>query len=150
MKTQKTQKVVFSVCLLRLGVLAFWCCSVCLFVYGPFCHGAIQQDMSTFFFLHITSIYIIKLITFSTFHMKKLMCTVFKHRIHGWRSWQINMFNFIHTFLINDKVSRNEILQRYITLYFVTLFFEVRLQSVHRLFMFKNWHTSRKAWTKTN
>jgi len=34
-----------SVCLLRLGVHVFLCCSVCLFLLGPLCHGALKLDL---------------------------------------------------------------------------------------------------------
>ena len=33
--------------MLRLGVLRVFCCSVCLFVYWPVCHGALKLYMST-------------------------------------------------------------------------------------------------------
>ena len=35
--------------MLRLGVHVFLCCSVCWFLYGPFCHGALKLDIFTLF-----------------------------------------------------------------------------------------------------
>jgi len=60
-KGRKTQKVVFlNVCY----VLVFYvilCCSVCLLLYEPFCHGAHKLDMSTllhhFFSEHLFNLY---------------------------------------------------------------------------------------------
>jgi len=43
-KSEKTQKLVYSECLLRLGVLRVLCFSVCLFLCGPFCHGALKLN----------------------------------------------------------------------------------------------------------
>jgi len=40
--------IFFNVCCVLL-FYAFLCCSVCLFVYGPFCHGDLIFDMSTLF-----------------------------------------------------------------------------------------------------
>jgi len=45
----KTHKKVFVECLLCLVVLCVLCYSVCLFVYVPFCHGALNLDLSTWF-----------------------------------------------------------------------------------------------------
>jgi len=45
----KTQTLVLSECLLRLGVIRVLCCSVCLFLYRPFCHGSLKLDTSTLF-----------------------------------------------------------------------------------------------------
>ena len=36
-------------CLLRLDVLRVLCSAMCLFLYGPICHGAIKLDLSTWF-----------------------------------------------------------------------------------------------------
>jgi len=48
-KIQKNTNNIFSECLLRLCVLRVLCCSLCLFVYRPYCHGALKLDMSTLF-----------------------------------------------------------------------------------------------------
>jgi len=45
----KNTKIVYSECLLRLGVLCVLCCSVCLFLYAQFCRVALTLDMSTLF-----------------------------------------------------------------------------------------------------
>ena len=48
---------------LVLMFCAVLCCPVCLFVYGSFCQGALQLDVSTFFYnilsLNISSIHIV-------------------------------------------------------------------------------------------
>jgi len=53
----------YSVCLLRPVVMRVLCCSVCLFIYRAFFHGALKLDLSTLFTavvsLNITSIFII-------------------------------------------------------------------------------------------
>jgi len=41
--------VFFSKCLLRHGVVHVLCRSVCLFLYRPFCHGALKLYISTLF-----------------------------------------------------------------------------------------------------
>ena len=41
-------KNVFSKCLLRHGVLCVFV-SFCVFLYGPFCHGALKLDISMLF-----------------------------------------------------------------------------------------------------
>ena len=48
---RKTYKkvVVFSKCLLHLDVIRVLSCSVCWFLYGTFCHGALKLDISTLF-----------------------------------------------------------------------------------------------------
>jgi len=46
-KTHKT--IVISDRQLRLVFYMFSCCSGGLYVYGPFCHGALKLDMSTLF-----------------------------------------------------------------------------------------------------
>ena len=46
-KIRKTQKYSLSKCLLRHDVVRVLCRS--LFVYGPFCHGALKHDISTLF-----------------------------------------------------------------------------------------------------
>ena len=48
-KSEKHKEVFFSECLLRFGVHVILCCPVCLFLYGPLCHGALKLDMSTLF-----------------------------------------------------------------------------------------------------
>ena len=62
-KNGKIQKSVYSKCLLHLIVLRVLCCSKCLFLYRPFCHGAQELDISTFFaaffFEHLFSFYYI-------------------------------------------------------------------------------------------
>jgi len=37
-------KTFYSKCLLRLVVLRVPCCAKCLFLYGPFCYGALKYD----------------------------------------------------------------------------------------------------------
>ena len=58
---KKHTKSFFSECLLCLGILRVLCCFVCLFLYGPFCHGAHKLNKSTLFkhSMDISSIYII-------------------------------------------------------------------------------------------
>jgi len=47
---RKTQKVgFFSKCIRMMVFYVFLCRSVCWFVYGPFCHGALKLDISTLF-----------------------------------------------------------------------------------------------------
>jgi len=41
---EKHKHSVFSKCLLRHGVLCL-CCSVCWFLYGPFCHVALKFNI---------------------------------------------------------------------------------------------------------
>jgi len=47
MPKQPHTKTVYSECMLRLVVLRVFVFSMCLFLYGPFCHDAL------FFFEHI-------------------------------------------------------------------------------------------------
>ena len=47
---QKTAtKIIYSDGLLRLLGLRVFYCSMCLFLYGPFCHGVLKLDLSTLF-----------------------------------------------------------------------------------------------------
>ena len=39
----------YSKCLLHFVVLGVLCCSMCLFLYGPFCNGALKLNLSTLF-----------------------------------------------------------------------------------------------------
>ena len=39
---KNTEKIVYSESLIRLFVMCDVCFSTCLFVYGPFCHGALK------------------------------------------------------------------------------------------------------------
>jgi len=49
-KIPQTQKIVFFLkCMWRHGILRVLCRSVCWFLYGPFCHGALKLDISTLF-----------------------------------------------------------------------------------------------------
>jgi len=52
-KTLKTQKIVYSGCLLRLGILRVLYCSVCWSLYGPFCHGILKLDISTMYTVQV-------------------------------------------------------------------------------------------------
>jgi len=45
---KKTQKYMFSKCLLRHDVVRVFVSSL-VFLYGPFCHGALKHDISTLF-----------------------------------------------------------------------------------------------------
>jgi len=47
-KIRKTQKYVFSKCLLRHDVVRVFVSSL-VFLYGQFCHGALKHDISTLF-----------------------------------------------------------------------------------------------------
>jgi len=49
-KNPKMHKKVFflNVCCVFMFYV-FLCCSVCWFLYGPFCHGALKLDISTLF-----------------------------------------------------------------------------------------------------
>jgi len=61
MEKSEKQKLVYSQSLLCLDVLCVFCCSMCLFLYRPFCHSALKLALSTlftaFFSLNIFSIY---------------------------------------------------------------------------------------------
>jgi len=47
--TEKHKKIVFlNVCCVMVFYV-FLCRSVCWFLYGPFCHGALKRNLSTFF-----------------------------------------------------------------------------------------------------
>jgi len=48
-KNPKHTQIVYSKCMLRLVAVRVLYCSLCLFVYGPFCHGALKLDLSTGF-----------------------------------------------------------------------------------------------------
>jgi len=45
----KSHKKLYSECLLSPVVLRDLCCSMCLILYWPFCHGALKLEMSTLF-----------------------------------------------------------------------------------------------------
>ena len=66
------KKKVYSECLLRLLVLRVLCCSNCLFLYGPICHGALKLDIS----LNISSIYIINI-----HHLRGLRTALYKNKL---------------------------------------------------------------------
>ena len=48
-RKRKTQKYMFSKCLLRHDVVRVFVSSLVLVLYGPFCHGALKHDISTLF-----------------------------------------------------------------------------------------------------
>ena len=62
----------------------FLCYSVCLFLYGPFCHGALKIDIVyNILSLHITSIYIIEEY-FSCSDQWSIMVTEMRDCLNGW------------------------------------------------------------------
>ena len=68
----KNKQVVYSGCLLRLGVLCALCCSVCLFLYGPFCHGALK---------HVYIVYNILNLNISFFYISNITTNLILDRV---------------------------------------------------------------------
>ena len=64
-----------SIASCRSAVLRVSCCSKCLFLYGPFCYGVLELDLSslfaTFFSLNISSIYIKTNVSNSVHHQQR-------------------------------------------------------------------------------
>jgi len=61
LKPKNTKKFFLNVCCVFVFYV-FLCCSVCWFLYGPFCHGALKLKifwLFTTFFVNISSIYIV-------------------------------------------------------------------------------------------
>jgi len=70
LKIRKTQKIVFSKCLLRHDVLHVFCRTMCWYLYGPFCHGLHCLQHS--FFKHLFNLYSPCLCCFSARLRRKL------------------------------------------------------------------------------
>ena len=67
----KTQKysLFLNVCC-EMVLYVFLCCSVCWFLYGPFCHGALKLDISTLFTTFFLWIYF-QFLLGGEFHLPK-------------------------------------------------------------------------------
>jgi len=74
----KTQKCFFlNVCCVLVFCL-FLYCSVCWFLYGPFCHGTLRIDISTLF----TTFFLWKFLQFIIYYYSiRTICICFEHLI---------------------------------------------------------------------
>jgi len=71
---KKTQKKFFLNACCVLVICVFLCCSVCLFLYGPICHGALCLQHSVF--EHHFNLYYVSTILLQENYNQCAICTV--------------------------------------------------------------------------
>ena len=67
-KIKNNTKIVYCECLLRHVVLCVLWLPMCLYLYGPFCHGALKLDLSTLITACLEHFLLLTLFMFTRLH----------------------------------------------------------------------------------